>query len=62
MAASAALMLATFNTIQISKLETTIEAQQCKTDLLNDITKLHEQHLHKLDEMIADIGRDLQVI
>jgi len=29
-----------------------IEAQQAKTDLLTDISKLHEQHLHKLDSMI----------
>jgi len=29
-----------------------IESQQDNTDLLTDITKLHEQHLHKLDEMV----------
>jgi hypothetical protein len=60
--ATAALSLATYNTIQISKLETAIEAQQAKTDLLTDISKLHEQHLHKLDSMIGDIGNKLQVV
>ncbi len=54
---TAALSLATYNTVQISKLETAIDAQQAKTDLLTDISKLHEQHLHKLDNMIDDIGR-----
>ncbi len=48
-AATAALTLATYNTVQISKLKTAIEAQQAKTDLLMYISKLHEQHLHKLD-------------
>jgi hypothetical protein len=48
-AATAALSLATYNTVQISKLETAIQAQQAKTNLLSDIPKLHEQHLHKLD-------------
>ncbi len=62
MAETAALSLATYNTVQISKLETAIEAQQAKTDLLTDISKLHEQHLHKLDSMINDIGRELQVV
>jgi hypothetical protein len=55
-AASATLFLATYNTIQISKLEMAIEAQQAKTDLLTDISKIHEQHLHKLDGMIDEIG------
>jgi hypothetical protein len=53
---TSALTLATYNMVQISKLEATIEAQQKKTDPLTDITKLHEQHLHKLDEMVDDIG------
>jgi hypothetical protein len=61
-AATAALAIATYNTVQISKLETAIEAQQTKTDLLTDISKLHEQHLHKLDSKIDDIGRELQVV
>jgi hypothetical protein len=61
-AATAALSLVTYNTIQISKLETAIEAQQAKKDLLTDITKLHEQHLHKLDGMIDEIGNELQVM
>jgi len=59
---AAALSLATYNTVQISKLETAIEAQQAKTDLLTDISKLHENHLHKLDNMVDDIGKELQVI
>ena len=48
-AATASLMLYTYNTVQISKLEKAIEAQKQKTDLLADIVKLHEQHLHQLD-------------
>jgi hypothetical protein len=60
--ATAALTLATYNTVQISKLETAIEAQQAKTDLLTDITKLHEHHMHKLDNMVDDIEKDLQVV
>ncbi len=40
-AATAALSLATYNSIQISKLETAIKAQEAKTDLLTDIAKLH---------------------
>jgi hypothetical protein len=39
--ATTTLTLATYNTIQISKLDATIEAQQHKTELLTDITKLH---------------------
>ncbi len=60
--ASAAVTLATYNTVQISKLETAIEAQQAKTDLLTDITKLHEHQMHKLDNMVDDIGKELQVV
>jgi len=52
-AATVALSLATYNTAQISKLETAIEAQQ---------SKLHEHHLHKLEGMIDDIGEELQVV
>jgi hypothetical protein len=55
-AATATLMLSTYNTVQISKLETAIETQKQKTDLLADIVLLHEQHLHKLDKMIEDMG------
>jgi hypothetical protein len=61
-AATAALSLATYNTIQISKLETAIEVQQAKTDLLTDITKLHEQHLHQLQGKMSDIGQEIQVV
>ncbi len=61
-AANAALSLATYNTVQISKLETAIEAQQAKTDLLTNISKLHERHLHKLESMIDNIGGELQVV
>ncbi len=50
-----------YNIVQISKLESSIKAQKCKTDLLLDITKLHEQHLKKLNEMIKDIRDDIQV-
>jgi len=61
-AATAALSLSTYNTIQISKLETAIENQKQKTDLLTDIVKLHEQHLHQLDQMIDDIGKEIQAL
>jgi len=37
-------------------------AQKQKTDLLTDIVKLHEQHLHQLDEMIEDIGKEIQAL
>jgi hypothetical protein len=40
-AATAALTLSTYNMVQISKLETAIEAQKQKSDLLADIVKLH---------------------
>ncbi len=59
-AATAALTLSTYNTVQISKLESAIEAQKQQTDLLADSVRLHEQHLHKLDEMIEDIGNEIQ--
>ncbi len=52
--------MSTYNTVQISKLESAIEAQKQQTDLLADIFRLHEQHLHKLDEMIEDIGNEIQ--
>ncbi len=58
--ATAALTLSTYNTVQISKLETAIEAQQQQTDLLADNVRLHEQHRHKLDGMIEDIGNEIQ--
>jgi hypothetical protein len=61
-AATASLTLSTYNTVQISKLETAIEAQKQKTDLLADIVKLHEQHLHQLDRMSDDIGREIQAL
>jgi len=31
-------------------------------DLLTDISKQHEQHLHKLDTMVYKFGEELQVI
>ncbi len=58
--ATSALTLSMYNTVQISKLETAIEAKKQKTDLLADIVKLHEQHLHQLDEMIEDIGNEIK--
>jgi len=61
-AATATLSLATYNTVQISKLETAIEAQEAKTDLLTDIANLHEQHLHQLHGLIDGIGKELQVV
>jgi uncharacterized FlaG/YvyC family protein len=56
------LSLATYNTVQISEVEATNEAQQPKTDLLANITKLQEQHLHKLNEIIDAIGEELKVV
>jgi hypothetical protein len=41
-AATSALTLSTYNTVQISKLETAVEAQKQKTDLLANIVELHE--------------------
>jgi hypothetical protein len=41
-------------------LETAIERQKKKTDLLADIVHIHEQHLHQLDTMIEDIGNEIQ--
>jgi len=60
--ATSALTLSTYNTVQISKLESKIEAQQQKTDLLTDIVKIHEQHLHQLDRMIDTIGQELKAL
>jgi hypothetical protein len=57
--ATSALTLSTYNTVQISKLETAIETQKQKTDLLADIFQIHEQHLHQLDKMIDDIGNEI---
>jgi hypothetical protein len=57
--ATAALTLSTYNTVQISKLETAIKTQKQKTDLLADIVHIHEQHLHQLDMMIDDIGNEI---
>jgi hypothetical protein len=57
--ATSSLALSTYNTIQISKLESAIEKQKQKTDLLADIVHIHEQHLHQLDRMIDDIGREI---
>jgi hypothetical protein len=31
-------------------------------DLLTDIAKLHEQHLHQLHVLIDGIGKELQVV
>jgi hypothetical protein len=61
-ASTASPTLSTYNTVQISKLETAIEAQKQKTDLLADIVKLHKQHLHQLDRMIDDNGREIQAL
>ncbi len=53
--ATAILTLATYNQY-LSDLQTgNIAAQQHKTDLLTDDSKLHKQHLHKLDTMVDNI-------
>ena len=57
--AMSSLALSTYNTIQISKLESAIETQKKKTDLLADIVHIHEQHLHQLDRMINDIAKEI---
>jgi hypothetical protein len=59
-AATSTLTLSTYNTVQISKLESAIETQKQKTNLLVHIVRLHKQHLHKLDKMIEDIGNEIQ--
>jgi hypothetical protein len=60
--ATSALTLSTYNMVQISKLESKIEAQKQKTDLLTDIAKIHEQHLHQLYRMIDTIGQELKAL
>jgi len=57
--ATSSLALSTYNTVQISKLESAIETQKQKTDLMADILQIHEQHLHQLDRMIEDIGNEI---
>jgi hypothetical protein len=58
--ATSTLTLSTYNMVQISKLKTTIETQKQKIDLLADIVKLHEEHLHQLDKMTEDIGNEIE--
>ncbi len=60
--ATSALTLSTYNTVQISKMESKIEAQKQKTDLLMDIINIHEQYLHQLDRMIDTIGQELKAL
>jgi hypothetical protein len=48
--------------VQISKPESKIEAQKQTTDLLTDIVKIHEQHLHQLDRVIDTIGQELKAL
>jgi hypothetical protein len=60
--ATSALTLSTYNTVQIYKLESAIEAQKQKTDLLTDITRIHKQHLHQLHRMIDTIGQELKAL
>jgi hypothetical protein len=57
--ATVSLGLSTYNTVQISKLESAIETQKQNSDLLADIVHIHEQHLHQLDRMIDVIGNEI---
>jgi hypothetical protein len=41
--------MASFNTYQITQLDSNITALKSKTDLLVDVSHLHEAHLHHLE-------------
>jgi len=52
-------MLATYNAVQISKLEDKIAANNKKVDSLIDITNLHEKHFKAVDQKLDDISNQL---
>ncbi len=56
---TAGLTLATYNAVQISKLENKIAANKKKLDLLIDITSLHKQHFKVVDQKLDDISNQL---
>ena len=57
--AFAGLTLATYNAMQISKLENKIATNKKKLDYLIDITNLHEQHFKAVDQRLDDISNQL---
>jgi hypothetical protein len=57
--ATAALTLATYNTVQISKVKNKITANEKKLDHLIDITNLHKQHFKAVDTKLDDISNQL---
>jgi hypothetical protein len=56
---TAGLTLATYNTVQISKLDAKIAANDKKLAHLIDITYLHEKHFKAEDQKIDDISNQL---
>ena len=59
---SAALTLATFNTVKISHLETQIVNNNKHLDHLVDITSLHEKHFKAVDQKVDDMANQLAKI
>jgi hypothetical protein len=59
---AAALMLATFNTARISKLETQIAQNNKRLDNLVDITTLHEQHFKAVDQKLDNVSSKLALL
>jgi hypothetical protein len=59
---SAALTLATFNTVKISHLETQIVNNNKRLDHLVDITSLHEKHFKAVDQKVDDMANQLAKI
>jgi hypothetical protein len=45
-----AMAMASFNTHRITQLDTEITSLKGKTDLLMDVSHLHEAHLHHLED------------
>jgi pyrimidine operon attenuation protein/uracil phosphoribosyltransferase len=52
-------MLATYNAVQISKLEDKIAANNKKVDSLIVITNLHEKHFKAVNQKLDDISNQL---
>ncbi len=53
------LTLATYNAVQITKLEDQVNMQDQKLDHLINITKLHEAHFKAVDEKVDKISNSL---
>ena len=56
---SAALTLATFNSVKISHLETQIVNNNKRLDHLVDITALHDKHFKVVDQKVDDMAKQL---